>query len=72
MPSPTRLARDSYPAIAFGVDLHLSSRAEVGGLGRGHGTVIWRADILMPSAEHDEQRFPQWLADPAAPLGSRA
>ncbi|MGI8701466.1 MAG: hypothetical protein ACR2JU_09730 [Nocardioidaceae bacterium] len=35
----------------------------------GHGTVIWRADILMPLAEHDEQRFLQWLADPAAPLG---
>jgi len=35
----------------------------------GHGTVIWRADILMPLAEHDKQRFLQWLADPAAPLG---
>ncbi len=34
----------------------------------GHGTVIWRADILMPLAEHDEQRFLQWLVDPAAPL----
>ncbi len=35
----------------------------------GHGTVIWRGDILTPLAEHDEQRFLQWLADPAAPLG---
>jgi len=34
-----------------------------------HGTVIWRADILRPLAEHDKQRFLQWLADPAAPLG---
>jgi hypothetical protein len=35
----------------------------------GHGTVIWRADILMPVAEHDKQRFLQWRADQAAPLG---
>ena len=34
----------------------------------GHGTVIWRTDIMLPLDEGNEQRFRRWLADPAAPL----
>ncbi len=33
------------------------------------GSVIWRADILMPLAEHDEPSLLEWVAEPAAPLG---
>jgi hypothetical protein len=35
----------------------------------GHGTVIWRTDIVLPLDERDEQRFLRWLGDPTAPLG---
>ena len=33
----------------------------------GRGTVLWKQDTQLPLPEQDEQRFRQWLLDPAAP-----
>jgi hypothetical protein len=35
----------------------------------GHGTVIWRTNIMLPLEEREEQRFLSWLDDPTTTLG---
>jgi len=35
----------------------------------GHGTIMWRTNVLLPLEEREKQRFLRWLDDPTVPLG---